>query len=115
MKESIVRELSVRFALRVVRLSKHLRDDKNEYIMSKQILRSGTSIGANISEALCGQSKKDFFAKMYIAYKEAAETAYWLEVLYKSEYLTITEYSSLNNDNHEILKILSSITKKSKQ
>ena len=79
--------------------------------MSKQLLRSGTSIGANVAEALCGISKKDFLAKMYIAFKECVETQYWLELLSETDFLSNTEFESLNNDCEELRKILSSITK----
>ena len=82
--------------------------------MSKQILRSGTSIGANISEALCAQSKKDFYAKMYIAYKESSETSYWIDMLHKNGYITDFQYESIRNDNLELIKILSAITKTQK-
>ena len=80
MKENIIAEKSKAFALRVIKLYQYLCDKKKEYVISKQILRSGTSIGANVKEAICGQSKADFYAKMYIAYKEASETEYWLEI-----------------------------------
>ena len=79
--------------------------------MSKQLLRSGTSIGANITEAQYGFSKKDFLAKMYISFKECAETAYWLELLYSADYLKESEFSSVKNDCEELMKLLSSITK----
>ena len=82
--------------------------------MSKQILRSGTSIGANISEALCAQSKKDFYAKMYIAYKEASETSYWIDMLFRNGYITDFQHDSIKNDNLELIKMLSAITKTQK-
>lgn len=81
MKPNIIKDKSKSFAIRMIDLYKHLSDNKKEYIMSKQILRSGTSIGANINEAVCSISKKEFLSKMYIAYKEAAESQYWLELL----------------------------------
>ena len=83
--------------------------------MSKQILRSGTSIGANIREGLFAQSRKDFISKMNIALKEAGETDYWLEILYSADYLTEMEYNSLKNDNDELIKMLSSIVKTTKE
>ena len=83
--------------------------------MSKQILRSGTSIGANIREGLFAQSRKDFISKMNIALKEAGETDYWLEILYSAEYLIEMEYKSLKNDNDELIKLLSSIIKTTKE
>ena len=79
--------------------------------MSKQLLRSGTSIGANIAEAECGISKKDFLAKMYIAFKECSESKYWLELLHETDYLTQSEFDSINADCTELQKLLSSITK----
>ena len=93
---------------------KYLCGEKKEYVLSKQLLRSGTSIGANIAEANCAISKKDFLAKMYIAFKECSETAYWLELLYGAEYLSKTEFESINLDCIELQKILSSITKTTK-
>lgn len=89
---------SKHFAVRIVKLYKHLSENKKEYILSKQLLRSGTSIEANITEALCGVSKKDFLAKMYIAFKECAETKYWLELLHETDYLSESEFQSINND-----------------
>ena len=79
--------------------------------MSKQLLRSGTSIGANVAEALCGISKKDFLAKMYIAFKECVETQYWLELLSETDFLSESESNSIYNDCEELRKLLSSITK----
>ena len=111
MKESIVFNKSKSFALRIIALYKYLCDEKKEFIMSKQLLRSGTSIGANIAEASCAYSSKEFLAKMYIAFKECAETAYWLELLYKAQYLNQPEFDSINADCVELQKILSSITK----
>lgn len=87
MSESIVFEKSKKFAVRIVNLYKYLRDERNETVLSKQLLRSGTSIGANIAEANCAFSKKDFLAKMYIAFKECSESCYWLELLYSTNYL----------------------------
>lgn len=106
-----IKEKSKVFAVRIIKLYKHMCSTKQEYVISKQLLRSGTSIGANIAEALCGISKKDFLAKMYIAFKECAETQYWLEILALTDFLSISEYESINNDCEELRKILSSITK----
>ena len=103
-------EKSKKFALRIIKLYKYLCSEKRELILSKQLLRSGTSIGANITEAECGISRKEFLAKMYIAFKECSETLYWLELLYKSEYITEKEYFSIKKDCEELRKILSSIT-----
>ena len=111
---NIVFDKSKLFAIRIILLCKLLQERK-EYIISKQITRSGTSIGANISEAQFAISKKDFQAKMYIALKETHETLYWLELLFRTEYLTETEYESINNDCLELKKILSSITKTTKE
>jgi four helix bundle protein len=114
MKHSIVQEKSRCFASRIIKLYHYLQQQKGEFVMSKQILRSGTSIGANISEALCAQSKKDFYAKMYIAYKESSETSYWIDMLHKNGYITDYQYKSICTDNLELIKILSAITKTQK-
>lgn len=114
MEANVVLLKSKNFAIRIVNLYKLLTENKNEYVLSKQLLRSGTSIGANITEAECGISKKDFLAKMYIAFKECAETKYWLELLHSTNYITEKEYNSILSDCEELLKILSSITKTTK-
>ena len=113
MKESIVKDKSKDFALRIIKLYKYLTTSavNKEYVLSKQVLRSGTSIGANVKEALRGQSRPDFRAKMNIALKEASETEYWLELLYESEYIDETSYNSIIEDNREIIKILTKIVK----
>ena len=111
MSESIVFEKSKQFSVRIVNLFKYLKEDKKEYVLSTQLLRSGTSIGANIAEACCAISKKDFLSKMYIAYKECAETLYWLELLKRTDYLTDKEYQSVREDCQELERMLSSITK----
>ena len=115
MKESIVKDKTKSFALRIIKLYKYLTlvSDMKEYVMSKQILRCGTSIGANVKEALRGQSKADFRAKMNIALKEASETEYWLELLHESDYISEEQFQSLIADNIEIIKILTSIVKNS--
>lgn len=102
---------SEKFAIRIVNLYKYLCDEKNEYVLSKQILRSGTSIGANLAEAECSISKKDFLNKIYIALKECTETLYWLNLLYSTNYLDEKEYNSINDDCVELKKMLSSSTK----
>jgi len=102
---------SKRFATRIVRLYQYLCTEKKEYILSKQLLRSGTSIGANIAESECAITKKDFLAKIYIALKECMESAYWLELLYETEYLSEREFASLRDDCEELRKMLSSTTK----
>ena len=116
--ENIVKEKSFNFAVRIVNLYKHLRYKQDERVMSVQILRSGTSIGANICEALRSSSRKDFVAKMNISLKEAYETEYWIELLYKTDYLSEAEYNSIFPDCRELTNILSKIiltTKSSKE
>jgi four helix bundle protein len=110
MKNSIVQEKSFQFSLKIISLYKSLLSEK-EYIISKQLLRSGTSIGANIEEALAGQSKRDFTAKMSISSKEARETKYWLRLLKESE-LTNLDVKSLILDIDELIRILTSIVKR---
>ena len=112
--DSIIRDKSKKFAVRIVKLYKYLCDEKREFILSKQLLRSGTSIGANVCEALDGQSKADFTAKMSIALKEARETEYWLELLKETDYLSEEEYASIQNDCSEAGKLLTAIVKTSK-
>ena len=102
------------FALRIVKLRKYLSETKNEYILSKQILRSGTSIGANIYESEHAQSKDDFLAKLYISLKEANETKYWLELLHLSDYIDDNQYESIINDLGKIIGTLVNIIKKTK-
>ena len=102
---------SMYFSVRMVRLYHFLTVNKKEYILSKQALRSGTSIGANITEAENAFSKREFLAKMYIAFKECAETEYWLELLFETGLLNENEYQSITEDCTEINKLLSSITK----
>ena len=110
--ENIVETKSFEFAVRIVNLYKHLIENKKEYVMSKQLLRSGTSIGANVSEAEKGQSKADFNAKMNISLKEANETIYWLRLLHQTNYLTNAEYESIEKDAKELVAILVAICKK---
>lgn len=114
MENNVILEKSKAFALRIIKLYQFLNDEKKEYVLSKQILRSGTSIGANAKEAVNAQSKADFLAKMYIAYKEANETEYWLELLHESDYLEKTAFDSIYADCKELIKILSAITKTAK-
>lgn len=119
MKESILKEKSLDFAIRIVKLYKHLSNNRQETTMSKQILRSGTSIGANISEAVFSESNVDFIHKYSISQKECSETMFWLCVLLKTEYLTEAEYDSIHKDCLEIMKLLTStivtLKKKHKQ
>ena len=109
--DSVAKQKSMAFAKRMVKLYQYLTAEKKEFVMSKQLLRSGTSIGANIAEAVYGSSRKDFAAKLYIALKECAETLYWLELLHECEYITTPMYESLHTDCEELRKILSSSTK----
>jgi len=112
-KDNIIVDKSKAFALRIIRLYKFLCE-KNEYILSKQLLRSGTSIGANVKEAIRGQSKADFYAKLNISLKEASETEYWLELLHESEFIDKPAFESIYADCQELIKILVSITKNQK-
>ena len=114
MRESIIGQKSMEFAIRIVKLYRYLVEVKKEFVLSKQLLRSGTSIGANTRESKNAQSCQDFLHKLSIALKEADETEYWLELLYRADYLNEDEYESINNDNSEIIKILTSIIKKLK-
>ncbi len=109
--DNIIQSKSFKFAVRIVNLYKYLTNDKKEFILSKQLLRSGTSIGANVKEGLQGQSKKDFLSKMNIALKEASETEYWIELLIETNYLDLKEGKSILQDCVEIKKILHSIVK----
>ena len=108
-KDNIIQDKSFAFALRIVNLYKYLCDEKKEFILSKQLLRSGTSVGANVEEAIGGQSNKDFISKLSIAYKEARETLYWLKLLYASSFLTKEQSESMLKDGEEICKILARI------
>ena len=110
--DNVIETKSFEFAVRTVNLYKHLTDNKKEFVLSKQLLRSGTSIGANVTEAQKGQSKADFNVKMNIALKEANESEYWIRLLYRTEYLTKEEFNSIEKDIKEIIAILVSICKK---
>jgi len=114
-QNNIILEKAFDFAVRIVKLYKYLCEDKKEYVLSKQLLRSGTSIGANINEAQAGQSKADFIAKMSISSKEARESKYWIDLLIKTDYLNIDDQHtrSLQKDIEEIMKLLTSIVKSS--
>ena len=106
---NIIQVKSYAFALRIIKLYVYLKNEKNEYTLGKQILRSGTSIGANIEEAIGAQSDRDFLSKISIAYKEARETHYWIRLLTDSNFLVASEETSLINDCDELLKIIGSI------
>ena len=110
MKENnLIRDKSYQFALEIIEVYKYLQKEKKEFLLSKQLLRSGTSIGANIEEAIGGQSKKDFFSKLSIAYKETRETHYWIRLLRDSNYLVSQKAEKLLYDCDELLRILGSI------
>ena len=113
MNENIIADKSFDFAVRIVNLYKYLSNEQKEYVLSKQLLRSGTSIGANVSEAERAQSKADFISKMSIALKEANETNYWLKLLYITDYLNKSQYDSINTDINELISILIAICKTS--
>jgi four helix bundle protein len=110
-EERTIKFKSKRFAVRIVKLYNYLCNEKKEYVLSKQILRSGTSIGANIAESECAISRKDFIAKVYIALKECVETIYWLDLLYETNYIDNAMYNSMKNDCEEMRKMMSSTTK----
>ena len=113
--ENAVEAKSFQFAIRIVKLSKYLREKKKEQILSKQVLRCGTSIGANVAEAQEAQSRADFIAKMNIALKETKETDYWLRLLHATDYLGEAEFSSLFTDCEELHKLLTAIIVTSRQ
>ncbi len=115
MKDSVVSEKAFNFALRIIKLYKYLNKEKKEFVISKQILRSGTSIGANIEEGRYAQSKKDFISKMSISLKESAETLYWLKLLKESKEVDSKYLIDLIKECDEIIRILSSIVKSSKE
>lgn len=112
--DNIIAAKTKQFAIRIIRLSNFLREEKKEYVLSKQILRSGTSIGANVREGIRGQTDPDFYSKMSIALKETEETGYWLELLHETDYLNDDEFDSLYSDYLEIARILMAITKTQK-
>lgn len=109
--DNVIQIKSYAFAVKIIKIYQFLANDKKEFVLSKQLLRSGTSIGANIEEAIGGQSSKDFYAKLTIAYKEARETHYWIRLLRDANYLNKEESENLLEDITEILKIIGSIQK----
>ena len=109
--DSVIKQKSMIFARRIVKLYQYLNKEHREFVMSKQILRSGTSIGANVAEAIYGSSRKDFVAKLQIAQKEAAETLYWLELLQSCDYIPEKLFASLQNDCKELLAMLAATIK----
>ena len=114
-KNNIIIDKSREFAIRIVKCYKFLSETNKEYILSRQLLKFGTSIGANVRESINAQSKADFVSKLSIALKEADETAYWLDLLHETDYLDDRMFISINNDCTELIKILTSIIKTSKQ
>jgi len=114
-KDNIIVEKSKAFALRIIKLYKFLCTEKKEFVLSKQLLRCGTSIGANVKEAIRGQSKADFVAKFGISLKEASEAEYWLELLHESDYLSDTQFSSIHTDCVELIKLLTAIINTTKE
>ena len=111
MRENIVVQKSYDFSLKIVRLYKDLIEKKKDYVISRQILRSGTAIGSNVEEAIGGQSKKDFVAKLSIAYKEARETHYWLRILRDSDFMEKEQAEEFLKDCDELMRIIGSIQK----
>ena len=114
-KESVIKNKSFCFAIRIVKLYQYLTNDKKEYVLSKQLLRSGTSVGAMIYEAEYAESTPDFIHKLNIAQKETNETLYWLELLKETDYLSETEFNSINTDAVEVIKLITSIIKTTKE
>jgi len=110
-EQNVLKEKSYLFAIRAVKLYQFLKEEKKEFALSKQILRSGTSIGANVEEAIGAQSEKDFYMKLNIAYKEARETHYWLRILHDTNYIDDKQFKSILNDCDELLKITGTIIK----
>ncbi|SNR16786.1 four helix bundle protein [Tenacibaculum jejuense] len=110
-RDNIIQIKSYEFAVKIVKLYQQLSKERKEFVLSKQLLRSGTSIGANIEEAIGGQSRKDFYAKLTIAYKEAREANYWIRLLKDTDYLKETEATPFLKDSEELLRIIGSIQK----
>ena len=113
--KSLLNEKSMDFAVRCVNLYKYLAQEKNEYVMSKQVYRSGSSVGANIRESRNAQSTADFINKLNIALKEADETQFWIELLFRTQFINETEYTSINDDINEIISILTASIKTNKK
>ena len=111
MEDNVIKRKSRGFAIEIIRIYQWLCEEKHEYVMSKQVLRSGTSIGANVAEGVRAQTKPDFYAKMSIALKEASETSYWLDIIHATDYLPDEMFNNLNDKCEELLSILTAITK----
>ncbi|MCZ4693652.1 four helix bundle protein [Ancylomarina euxinus] len=114
MEKNLIQEKSYQFSIRIIKLYQYLKNEKKEYVLSKQILRCGTSIGANTEEAIGGSSQKDFVVKLNISYKEARETHYWLRLLKDTDYIDVVMFDSLIEDCESILKILYKIIETSR-
>lgn len=114
MADNVILDKSKAFAIRIVRMYVWLKDERHEYVLSKQCIRSGTSIGANVHEGVLARSKAEFIAKMQISLKEANETKYWIEILHETDFLTEDMYNSIYPECIEIIKLLTSIIKKSR-
>ena|ERR1035437_2192417 len=114
MKENILLDKSFVFAVKIVKLVKSIQDQKKEYLLTKQLIRSGTSIGANIREGNNGESKADFIHKLSIAQKECSETIYWLELLKETDYITEAQFINIQTDAIELIKLLTTILKTTK-
>ena len=113
--ENLIVDKSKAFAVRIVNLYKYLCSEKKEFVLSKQLLRSGTSIGANVKEAIRGQSREDFVHKLSISLKEASESEYWLELLHETDYITQAQFESIIADCRELIRILTSIIKTTRE
>ena len=113
--ENNVYEISRTFAIRIVNLYKYLKEERSEFIMSKQLFRSGTSIGANVFEGKNAQSRADFANKMNVALKEASESGYWIDLLHETHYLTDSEFDSINDECSRLIGVLTKIVKATKQ
>ena len=113
--QNVIVEKSKAFAIRIIRMCQYLCGEKQEYVLSKQVLRSGTSIGANVKEAIRGQSRQDFVFKLNISLKEASETEYWLELLHETDYISDSQFQSMHSECVELIKILTSIINSSKK
>ncbi len=111
MEDNVIKRKSRDFAIEIIRTYQWLCEEKHEFVMSKQVLRSGTSIGANVAEGVRAQTKPDFYAKMSIALKEASETSYWLDIIHATDYLPDEMFNNLNDRCEELLSILTAITK----
>ena len=115
MKENAIESKSKAFAVQIIRLYQFLMEEKREFVLSKQLLRAGTSIGANVKEGIQGFSRNDFTYKMSLALKECSETCYWLELLYETDYVSFPQYESIYHDASELFRLLTAIVKSTKE